>query len=270
MKRLLFICLLFIASKTFAQETLTFDDGTKIDVIGYDLSVQSIRKLNVGFVLGLDGIADTRFFHVNYLQPEKFYAGVNVGFAGFLAEGIIFLHGKDVVKRKGIQVKYGGQNTVYVAKVDLQKRKEKGLYLAVSDFGSVFNAFKGDPQFEDDLNSIGFSKLTAVYAGIAFTNYWGVHIITTEKHKVRGHYLGRAVIAPFVVVNSKPASFATPDDVPAYGTRLSYELTNSVTFLNLNLGFKAGVDAFAKKGKVPGTSRFGAAPIIAFGLGLSF
>lgn len=276
MKKLNLFFLLIIATSSFAQETLHFEDGTKIDVLSADLSVHSIRKLNVGFVAGLDGIADLRFFNVNYLQPEKFYAGINLGIASFSAEGIIFLKGKDVVKKKGIQLKYvpksSNETNVYVARVDLQKRKEIGIYIAVSDFGSVFNMLKGDIAFEEDANTNGFSKLTAVYAGIAFTNYWGVNIHTSERYGVRGHYLGRTVLAPFFIVNSKPASYADTENVPAYGTRLAYELTNSITFFNLNFGVKAGVDAFFRKGKSPtsGFSNFAVAPIIALGLGFSF
>lgn len=276
MKKLNLFFLLIIATSSFAQETLHFEDGTKIDVLSADLSVHSIRKFNIGFVTGLDGLADIRFFNINYLQPEKFYAGISLGIAGFTAEGIVFLKGKDVVKKKGIQLKYvpksSSETTVYVARVDLQKRKEIGIYVAVSDFGSVFNMLKGDIQFEEDANSNGFSKLTAIYAGIAFTNYWGVDIRTEAKYKVRGHYLGRTIIAPFYVVNSKPASYTVAENVPAYGARLAYELTNSITFFNLNFGVKVGVDAFARKGKSPtgAFSRFGAAPIIALGLGFSF
>jgi hypothetical protein len=270
----LFIGLLFtIPFFTQAQEKLTFKDGTTIDVISADLSVNSIRKLNVGFVAGLDGLTDMRFFNINYLQPEKFYVGMHLGYASITAEGIIFLSGKDVIKKRAIPLRVlrTGYRTAkaYLAPVDLQKRKELGIYLAVSDFGTLFNLLEGEAGFDGDAFTNGFSKLTVVYAGVAQTGYWG-HDVVMKKGRSQSHYLGRTILAPFYVINGTKASYAEPENVPSYGLRFSYEITRSARWINI--GAKLGLDGFMRKGKDSDGNfgNFGAAPIIAAGLGLSF
>lgn len=273
MKKLFIGLLTIIPFFTQAQEKLTFKDGTTIDVISTDFSVNAIRKLNVGFVTGIDGLTDIRFFNINYLQPEKFYVGMHLGYASITAEGIIFISGKDIIKKRAVPLKAlrTGYNTgkAYLAAVDLQKRKELGIYLAVSDFGTLFNLLEGEPGFDGDAYNNGFSKLTVVYAGIAQTGYWG-HNIVMDKGRSQSHYLARTLLAPFYVVNGTKAPYADAENVPSYGLRFSYEITRSAKWINF--GAKLGADGFMRKGKDPdGTfSNFSVAPIIAAGLGLSF
>lgn len=271
MKKLLICILLLLSFFTNAQETLTFKDGTTIDVVGADLSTQSIRKLNIAFVAGADGLNDFRIFNVSYLKPEKFYVGTHFGFANAMAEGIIFFSGKEVVKRKSIPLKSvsAGANTVkvYTTPAELQKRKEWGVYLAASDYGSLFNIV-GDPSFVGQNNM--YSKLTVVYAGIAKTGYWGYNVVR-EDGRSQGHYLGRMVLAPFYVVNAvKAENSSNGDYLPSYGARFSYEFTSASKWFTM--GAKVGADGFARKGTKPegSFSKIGASPIVAFGLGLCF
>ncbi|MFY7839178.1 MAG: hypothetical protein ACOVP7_02830 [Lacibacter sp.] len=273
MKKLLTSAFLLISLYSTAQETLTFNDGTSIDVVGADLTVEKIRKLNIGFVAGLDGLTDMRFFNINYLQPKKFYAGMHLGYASLTGEGIFFFSGKDIIKRKRIPLKQlaTGYNsaTVYVTDVDLEKRVDWGAYVAVSDYGTLFNMFKGEPGFDGDAYTHGFSKLTVLYAGIAKTGYWGYNVVM-ENGTSQSHYLGRTVLAPFVVLKGTAADYANEENLPSYGLRFSYELTRSSKWFNF--GAKLGADGFMRKGKdVNNTyANFAVAPIIAVGLGLSF
>lgn len=268
----LFICIFSLT--TFfanAQETLTFRDGTTIDVVGADFSVQGIRKLNIGFLAGIDGLNDFRIFNVSYLKPKKFYVGTHFGFANAMAEGIIFLSGKDLVKRKSVPLKSvsGGANTVkvYTTPVELQKRREWGVYVAASDYGSLYNAI-GEPALVGQNNI--FSKLTVLYAGVAKTGYWSYNVVK-EKGNSQGSYLGRMVLAPFYVVNAVKSENADNENyLPSYGARFSYEVTAASKWFTL--GAKLGADGFARRGNDPEGrfSKFGASPIVAFGLGICF
>jgi len=270
----LFICILsFTSFFANAQETLSFTDGTTIDVVGADLSTQGIRKLNIGFVAGFDGLSDFRFFNVNYLKPEKFYAGVNVGFASITGEGIFFFAGKEINKKKRIplrQIQTGYRTaTVYVTTVEVQKRKELGVYAAISDFGTLFNMYGKDSSARDAINEPSYSKLTVVYGGIARVSYWGYNVVM-ENGKAQSHSLTRTILAPFYVVNGARASLGNNEQIPSYGVRLAWEGTKSSKWLNF--GAKIGVDGFKRKGQDPtgAKSEYGAALILAVGLGLSF
>ncbi len=219
----LFICILILTSVfANAQETLTFTDRTTIDVIGADLSTQGIRKLNIGFVAGFDGLSDVRFFNVNYLKPEKYYAGMHLGFASLTAEGILFFAGKEKIKRKRIPLRHiqtGYRTaTVYTTVVEVQKRKELGAYAAISDYGTLFNLYGKDTASRDDVMETGFSKLTVVYGGIASVNYWGYNVVM-ENGKAQSHSLTRTILAPFYVVNGSKASYGNNEQIPSYGVR---------------------------------------------------
>jgi hypothetical protein len=270
----LFICILTVTSFfANAQETLTFSDGTSIDVIGADLTTQGIRKLNIGFVAGFDGLSDFRFFNVNYLKPEKFYAGLNLGFASVSAEGIFFFAGKEISKKKRIplrQIQTGYRSaTIYTTVVEVQKRKEWGAYTAISDFGSLFNLYGTDSASRDAVNEASYSKLTVVYGGIARVSYWGYNVVM-EKGKAQSHSLTRTILAPFYVVNGARAYIGNNEQIPSYGVRLAWEGTKSSKWLNF--GAKVGLDGFKRRGKDPlgDKSEYGAALILAVGLGLSF
>ncbi len=270
----LFICILsFTSFIAKAQETLTFSDGTSIDVIGADLTTQGIRKLNIGFVAGFDGLADFRFFNVNYLKPEKFYAGVNVGFSSLSAEGIFFFSGKEKNKKKRIplrQIQTGYRTaTVYVTTVEVQKRKEWGAYAAISDFGTLYNMYGKDSSARDAINEPSYSKLTVVYGGIARVSYWGYNVVM-ENGKAQSHSLTRTILAPFYVINGARAYNGNNEQIPSYGVRLAWEGTKSSKWLNF--GAKVGLDGFKRRGKDPlgDKSEYGAALILAVGLGISF
>jgi hypothetical protein len=270
----LFICILSLTSFfANAQETLTFTDGTTIDVIGADLTTQGIRKWNIGFVSGFDGLSDFRFFNVNYLKPEKFYAGMNVGFASLTAEGILFFAGKEKIKKKRIPLRHiqtGYRTaTVYTTVVEVQKRKELGAYAAISDYGTLFNMYGKDSASRDDVMKTGFSELTVVYGGIARVSYWGYNVVM-ENGKAQSHSLTRTILAPFYVVNGARASYGNNEQIPSYGVRLAWEGTKSSKWLNF--GAKVGLDGFKRRGQDPSgdKSEYGAALILAVGLGVSF
>ena len=91
-----------------------------------------------------------------------------------------------------------------------------------------------------------------------------------ENGKAQSHSLTRTILAPFYVINGARSYNANNEQIPSYGVRLAWEGTKSSKWLNF--GAKIGVDGFKRKGQDPtgAKSEYGAALILAVGLGLSF
>lgn len=115
---------------------------------------------------------------------------------------------------------------VYLLKTVVQKRKELGAYLAVNDYGHMLKAKS------DNVDYFDYSKQTTVYAGITAVNYWHAHLNVDDDFQQRGQFIGRAVLAPFISFGITPLdSNYKKEDIPKYGARLFYELSNGIGLL---------------------------------------
>ena len=233
---------------------------------------ESIRRASAGIVVNLDGLAGSKFFTASYLQPEKFYISANVGFAGASLESTIFFTGITKQRVRHFAVKYGGYsgNTikVYVLKQPVAKRKEMGVYLAINDYGHLWQDTQGG-----GVDNYTFTKQTQFYLGIATVNYWHSNINVDDNYKKRGQFIGRTILAPFIGFGSVPDSSSsyTINDVPRYGVRLMYELSNTFGLMGAkirgrtNMLLRMGIDLATDKNK-----EFYTQPIFGFGIVYNF
>ncbi len=266
---------LYLPVLSNAQTILKFSNGEEITVSEIDFSYKSIRKVNLGVNLGLNGLADIQFFNASYIAPDKLYLSLNTGIAGGHVESIIFLKGKTIEKNKMIALKYENETprilTRYIAEVTVEKRKQVGLYLAVSDYGNIFNMYKGDPDLGVASYDNNVTNLTTIYVGVGFVNYWNAKIKIDDKYKRRVLFMGKSIIAPFVCTNGNVVNDRSQNILPAYGARITYDFFGTTSLFGLTLNMKTGLDLFQRKGKDPENifKQTGAAPIFSVGLGLS-
>jgi hypothetical protein len=261
---------------TNAQERVTFDDGTEMTLHGADYTYAEIRKFNFGPCLVLDGLMDFKVFQFHYLKPEKFYVSSSIGLTGVSAEGIVFFSGKTKEKKKKLILKsvptgYKSYNS-YALRTTVEKRKEVGAYLAISDYGTLYNGYKSsDDLTAADISTGSFTKLTTIYAGIATVNYWHTNMYVDDYQR-RGQFRGKTLLAPFISLNG---NFRTPDDSfapvksPLFGARFMYEISNTFGLLQMkgrtDLTLRMGADyIFKKPGIVSSSLQF--LPIIGGGL----
>ena len=217
----------FLFLSTYAQQTLTFKDGSTVKVNSADFSYAPIRKASLGLCIGVDGNAGTKLFTGSYLSPEVFDITANVGYSSASAEGIFFFSGKTKMKNKSFGVRYGAAGyhavNVYAWKTQVEKRKEWGVYLAANDYGHMLKADASNP------DAFSFSAQTTVYAGIAAVNYWHADMDVDNNFIQRGQYIGRTVLAPFIQFGTRPLeNIDGKENMPKYGARLFYELSNTV------------------------------------------
>jgi len=268
---LLFTCLL--THLFITAQKVTFSDGTTVQVNVATFDYEDIRKASLGFILNIDGLAGSKFISGSYLQPEKFYIGSNFGFASINLEGTIFISGRTKDKEKGFAVKYspGGYNTLnrYVLESTVRKRKEIGIYLAANDYGHLLKE-----ETEDAVDSYPFTKQTTLYFGVSTVNYWHCHINVDDNSMRRGQFIGRTIFAPFVTFGSEVDTVSNNfiiDDVPKYGARLMYELSNTFGLLGgkirgrTNMVLRMGIDLATNKNK-----DFTSEVIFAFGVVYNF
>lgn len=235
-KSYLTLCtILCITLSSFSQQ-VTFDDGTVVNVNHASFDYENIRRASVGPILCLDGYAGSKLATASYLQPEKFWLGANIGFASISLESAVFFIAKEKQKAKRFTLKYepAGFNTVkaYVLKTPVRKRKEIGLYFAINDYGHLLQ--EGGTGKADYYS---FIKQTKLYLGLAAVNYWHSDLAVDDNTMKRGQFIGRAVLSPFVTFGSVPDSLNefTTHDVPHYGARIMYELSNTFGLMGFRI-----------------------------------
>jgi hypothetical protein len=255
MRKYLLLFIICMAGRLHAvAQNIRFEDGTTVHVNDASFSYENIRRASAGFVINLDGLAGAKFFTVSYLQPEKFHIAANIGFAGASLESTIFFSGKTKERQKSFALKYAsaGYNTVkvYTLKQAVEKRKELGVYLAINDYGHLWQDNQGG------VDNYSFKKQTQFYAGIAAVNYWHSSINFDDNFMKRGQFVGRTILAPYIGFGSVPDTLGyTINDVPKYGVRLMYELSNTFGLMGAkirgrtNMLIRTGVDLATDKNK---------------------
>jgi hypothetical protein len=285
MRRLIWLLGMFYAGSAVAQpRELTFDDGTTVSVNYTDFTYENFRKASLGGTIMIDGLADLKILHGSYLNPEKFLITGSLGFAGLSADATIFFSGRTKEKNKSFSLKYepAGYRTIkaYVLKAQVEKRKEWGAYIGIGEYGHLFNTVKkseiSGSEVNSDFANIGYNRLTMVYAGISSVNYWHADINIDDDQQRRGQFMGRAVLAPFVALGAGSSDTSIKkSQLPAYGARLMYELSNTFTLLGkkrirgrTNMVLRMGADYYMRKEVPEYKSKSGFAPI--FGLGWTY
>jgi hypothetical protein len=270
-KNILLLAILLISSfAVINAQQITFEDGTTVNVNHASFDYQSIRRASAGIMVNLDGLAGDKYAMVSYLMPEKFHLAANLGFSSLNLEGTIFFTGKTKQRDRSFSVKYesGGYNTIkrYVLKHPVEKRKEVGVYLAVNDYGHLIN----DPTWEP--MDYPFTKQTTLYLGVATVNYWHANVNVDDNFMRRGQYIGRTIFTPFMTfANEVDTVGFTKADIPRYGARIMYELSNSIGALGTkirgrtNLMLRAGFEAAVAENK-----NFTGSVILGFGLVYNF
>lgn len=258
MKKHSTIILILLLTHLFSPaQQVTFNDGTTIHVNTATFDYEDIRKASLGLVINIDGLAGSKYAAASYLQPEKFYIGSNIGFASINLETTIFLSGRTKEREKGFAVKYapGGYNTLkqYVLQHPVRKRKEIGIYLAANDYGHLLKE-----SMENDVDAFPFIKQTTLYFGVSAVNYWHCNINVDDNFMRRGQYIGRTIFAPFITFGSEVDTVSNNfsiDEVPQYGARLMYELSNTFGLLGgkirgrTNMVLRTGIDLATTKNK---------------------
>lgn len=269
-RNILLLFTMLLTSTSITAQQITFEDGTTVNVNHASFNYQSIRRASAGIMVDLDGLAGDKYAMVSYLMPEKFHLAANLGFSSLNLEGTIFFTGKTKQRNRSFSVKYesGGYNTIkrYVLKHPVEKRKEVGVYLAVNDYGHLIN----DPTWETV--DYPFTKQTTLYLGIATVNYWHANVNVEDNFMRRGQFIGRTIFAPFVTFGNEVDTVGyTEADIPRYGARIVYELSNSIGLLGAkirgrtNLMFRGGFEAAVDKNK-----NFTGSIILGFGLVYNF
>lgn len=266
---LVFLC----AHLAIPAQKITFEDGTSVQVNAATFDYEDIRKASLGLVINLDGLAGSKWAAASWLQPEKFHIAAAVGFASVNLETTIFFTGRTKDREKGFAVKYepAGYNTLkqYVLQHAVRKRKEIGAYLAVNDYGHLLKE-----DVEDAVDFFPFTKQTTFYFGVSAVNYWHCNINVDDNYMRRGQYVGRTIFAPFITFGSEVDTASnnfTIDEVPKYGARLMYELSNTFGLLGgkvrgrTNIVLRLGVDVASNKNK-----DFTSEVIFAFGIVYNF
>ena len=274
MKKCATAFLVFLFNHSFiAAQKVTFSDGTTVNVNEASFDYEDIRRASIGMVLNLDGLAGSKIGIASYLQPEKFHLAASIGFSSINLESTIFFKGHTKEKEKGFAVKYqaAGYRTLnqYVLEHAVRKRKELGAYLAINDYGHILKE-----SMENDVDAFPFIKQTTVYFGVAAVNYWHCNINVDNNFMRRGQYTGRTIFAPFITFGSEVDTASkdfTIDEVPSYGARLMYELSNTFGLLGgkirgrTNMILRVGVDVATNKNK-----DFSTEVIFAFGIAYNF
>lgn len=250
-------CFLLALSFYANSQTVTFKDGTTVDVNSADMSYENIRRASLGVSFFADGHAGSKFIYGSFLQPEKFLIVGNGGFNGLSMEGTYFFSGRTKEKRKSFSLKQTGgyhSTTVYSLRTTVQKRKEIGAYLSINDLGHIISAPKADG---DQVDFYDYGKLTTIFAGISTVNYWQADMNIEDDVQKRGQYTGRVVLAPFICtggeVNKWDVDKTGEGNIPQYGVRLFYELSNSFGFAGArvrgrtNILLRLGGDYFQTK-----------------------
>lgn len=274
MKKYSILFLAFLSSHLFIRaQKVTFNDGTTVTVNAATFDYEDIRRASLGMVINLDGLAGSKFVTGSYLQPEKFYIATNVGFSSINLETTIFFTGRTKDREKGFAVKYepAGYNTLnrYVLQHAVRKRKELGAYLAINDYGHLL-----EETTENDVDYFPYTKQTTFYFGVSAVNYWHCNINVDDNFMRRGQFIGRTIFAPFVTFGSEVDTVLnnfTIDEVPKYGARLMYELSNTFGLLGgkvrgrTNMVLRVGIDFATNKNK-----DFTSEVIFAFGIVYNF
>lgn len=238
-----------------SAQRITFDDGTSVNVNQASFDYESIRRASLGMVIAIDGLAGSKVLTAAYLQPRKFHIAANVGFSGASLETTIFFKGQDKEREREFAVKYesGGYNTIkkYILRHAVIKRKELGVYLAINDYGHLWQE-----SGESRIDAYPFLKQTQLYLGFAAVNYWHANINVDDNYMKRGQYTGRTIIAPFICFGSVTDTISyTKDEVPKYGARLLYELSNTFGLMGpkirgrTNMVLRLGIDLATDKNK---------------------
>lgn len=255
MRKYLLLLIIFLSGRIHAPaQDITFEDGTTVHVNNASFDYESIRRASAGFVICLDGLAGSKFFTISYLQPEKFHIAANVGFAGASLESTIFFTGQTKQRIRHFAVHYasGGSNTikVYMLKQAVEKRKELGVYLAINDYGHLWQDTQGG-----GVDNYTYTKQTQFFAGIAAVNYWHAHVNVDNNYIKRGQYVGRTILAPYIGFGSVVDTLYNSNEVPKYGVRLMYELSNTFGLMGAkirgrtNMLVRMGVDVATDKNK---------------------
>jgi hypothetical protein len=274
MKKYTPLLLIFIFNQLFiAAQNVTFSDGTTVQVNDASFNYEDIRRASIGMVLNLDGLAGSKIGTASYLQPEKFHLATSIGFSSINLETTIFFTGRTKEREKGFAIKYRatGYRTLnqYVLQQAVNKRKELGVYLAINDYGHILKE-----SMENDVDAFPFTKQTTFYFGVAAVNYWHCNINVDNNFMRRGQYIGRTIFAPFITFGSEVDTVSknfTIDEVPSYGARLMYELSNTFGLLGgkirgrTNIIVRLGIDLATNKNK-----DFTTEAIFAFGMVYNF
>lgn len=252
-KGLPLITALLLLHSAFAQDVV-FEDGTTVHLNHASFDYENIRRASAGIVTNYDGFAGIKSVSASYLKPEKFFICANAGFSSASVEATYFFTGETKLRKKHFTLKYRNEGTyktkAYVLKQDVRKRKEKGLYFAINNYGGIWN----DPY--NSFDNFTYTKATQLFAGFSSVNYWHADINVDNNILKRAQFTGRTIIAPFIITGAVADTLGyTEDVIPKYGARVMYELSNTFGFRGAsirgrtNLVIRIGTDISYRKNK---------------------
>lgn len=99
-KRLFSFSFSFLFMTAIFSQTITFEDGTTVNVNSVDFSYLTIRKASLGFLFAADGASGMKLAGGSYLSPEHFHIAATVGQSSISLEGSIFFTGRTIEKEK--------------------------------------------------------------------------------------------------------------------------------------------------------------------------